>query len=51
MTELYKMIGAVFLPTGITLEEVERLREENEYLKQIVNKEGTSSYDSTGFNR
>lgn len=27
MTQLYKKNGAVFIPTGITVEEVERLKE------------------------
>lgn len=27
MTELYKKNGAVFIPTGITVEEVEKLKE------------------------
>mgnify|MGYP003464837971 CR=1 FL=1 len=29
MTELYKKNGAVFVPVGITLEEVEKLKELN----------------------
>ena len=41
MTELYKKNGAVFIPAGITVEEVERLKEKNaelqEKLKMIAN--------------
>lgn len=33
MTELYKRNGAVFIPVGITLEEVEELKKENTELK------------------
>lgn len=33
MTQLYKKNGAVFIPAGITVEEVERIEKENEGLK------------------
>lgn len=33
MTQLYKKNGAVFIPAGITIEEVERIEKENEGLK------------------
>ena len=36
MTELYKKNGAVFIPAGITFEEVERLKEKNAELKEKV---------------
>lgn len=33
MTELYKRNGAIFIPVGITLEEIEELKKENTELK------------------
>ena len=33
MTQLYKKNGAVFIPAGITIEEVERLKQENKELR------------------
>ena len=33
MTQLYKKTGAVFIPAGITIEEVEMIEKENEELK------------------
>lgn len=33
MTELYKKNGAVFIPAGVTVEEVEKLKKENAELK------------------
>ena len=33
MTQLYKKNGAVFIHAGITIEEVERIEKENEWLK------------------
>ena len=33
MTQLYKKNGVVFIPAGITIEEVEKLKKENTKLK------------------
>ena len=39
MTQLYKKNGAVFIPAGITVEEVERLKEENAKLQEKLKPE------------
>lgn len=38
MTELYKRNGAVFIPIGITLEEIDALKKENAELKAWIEK-------------
>lgn len=39
MTQLYKKNGAVFIPAGITVEEVERLKEKNAKLQEKLKPE------------
>lgn len=35
MTELYKKIGAVFIPAGITLEEIEKLNRQDKIINLV----------------
>ena len=39
MTQLYKKNGAVFIPAGITVEEVEKLKEKNAELQEKLKPE------------
>ena len=38
MTKLYKKNGAVFIPAGITFEEVEKLKDDNKIKKYFMKK-------------
>ena len=50
MTELYKRNGAVFVPVGITLEEVEKLIEKRVEQTQEPKKQTGQSKKETGLN-
>ena len=46
MTELYKKNGAVFVPVGITLEEVEDLKDDNKVMADNYSKMEQKFYDN-----
>ena len=46
MTELYKKNGAVFVPVGITLEEVEDLKDDNKVMADDYSKMEQKFYDN-----
>lgn len=46
MTQLYKKNGAVFIPVGITVEEVEKLKDDNKFLADNYSKMEQKFYDN-----
>lgn len=46
MTELYKKNGAVFIPAGITVEEVEELKDDNKVMADNYVKMEQNFYDN-----
>lgn len=46
MTELYKKNGAVFIPAGITVEEVENLKDDNKVMTDNYSKMEQKFYDN-----
>ena len=45
MTQLYKKNGAVFIPAGITVEEVEKLKDDNKVMADNYSKMEQKFYD------
>ena len=46
MTKLYKKNGAVFIPAGITFEEVEKLKDDNKIMVDNYSKMKQKFYDN-----
>lgn len=46
MTQLYKKNGAVFIPVGITVEEVEKLKDDNKVMADNYSKMEQKFYDN-----
>lgn len=46
MTQLYKKNGAVFIPAGITVEEVENLKDDNKVMTDNYSKMKQKFYDN-----
>ena len=46
MTQLYKKNGAVFIPAGITVEEVEKLKDDNKVMADNYSKMEQKFYDN-----
>ena len=46
MTQLYKKNGAVFIPAGITVEEVEKLKDNNKIMADNYSKMEQKLYDN-----
>ena len=46
MTKLYKKNGAVFIPAGITFEEVEKLKDDNKIMVDNYSKMKQNFYDN-----
>ena len=46
MTQLYKKNGAVFIPAGITVEEVENLKDDNKVMADNYSKMEQKFYDN-----